>query len=177
MIKKNFTASIRIHLVIMIVLYGGTWFIANNFVMKQQQETIKQYRDLKAKLEYDYLRIKNYPDYVKAIQSTLNTARKKVEKFVWLNSGYDPNLLFFQHMSALAEKTRAQILNLQPVERNNERYYIWNVSLRGAFLNIKNLIKEIESSEKFLKLESIEIATTEDEIEINLRISGIKKLE
>ncbi|MCM8825080.1 MAG: hypothetical protein NC937_02865 [Candidatus Omnitrophica bacterium] len=177
MIKKNFTASIRIHLVIMIVLYGGTWFIANNFVMKQQQETIKQYRDLKAKLEYDYLRIKNYPDYVKAIQSTLNTARKKVEKFVWLNSGYDPNLLFFQHMSALAEKTGAQILNLQPVERNNERYYIWNVSLRGAFLNIKNLIKEIESSEKFLKLESIEIATTEDEIEINLRISGIKKLE
>ncbi|MCM8821224.1 MAG: hypothetical protein NC831_00180 [Candidatus Omnitrophica bacterium] len=174
---KNYAVSIRNHLVIMIVLYGSTWMIANNFIMKQQQETIKEYRDIKAKLEYDYLRIKNYPEYVRIIQTTIKNARNKIERFVWLNSGYDPNLLFFQHVSTLSEKTGIQIVNLQPVDRSNEKYYFWNVSLKGNFLNIVNFIKEIESSEKFLKLESIEITNVEGEIEITLRFSGIKKLE
>lgn len=169
--------SIRPHLVIMVILYGTTWIIANNFVMRQQQEALKEYRNIKSKLEYDYLRIKSYPDYVRIIQTTISHAKNKIEKFNWLNSGYDSNLLFYQHISIIAEQIDIQILNLQPVDRDNLKYYFWNVSLKGGFPDIIKFIKKIESSEKFLKLESIEITNAEDEIEITLRIAGIKKLE
>lgn len=173
----KYTASIRTHLIIMAVLYGCTWIILNSVVMQQQKKLLKEYREKKEKIEYDYLRLKNYNDYVQTMQETINQAKIKLNRFYWLNSEYDPNLLFFQHISSLAEKTGVQIINLQPVDRNNERYYFWNVSLKGTFSGIFSLINEIESSGKFLKIESIELTNTNEGIEVTLKVSGIKKLE
>jgi len=174
---SNYTSSIKLHLIIMIVLYGGTWFILNNFVMQQQQKMLKEYREIRAKLEYDYMRLRESPEYVQTIQKTINYAKEKINGFIWLNSDYDPNLLFFQHISSLAEKAGVQIVSIQPVDRNNEKYYFWNVALKGSFSDILHLIKNIESSQKFLKIESAEITNAEDGLEITIKISGINKLE
>lgn len=174
---NSYRTSIRTHLIIMIILYGGTWIILNNFVMQQQQKVLKEYREKKAKLEYDYMRLKNYPAYVKTIQDTIDYGRKKLERFLWLDKGYDPNLVFFQHISNLAKKTGVQIFNFQTVDGNNERYYFWNVTLRGGFSGLFNFIGDIESSKNFLKIESAEITKADNEMEIVLKISGVKKLE
>ncbi|MCX7704835.1 MAG: hypothetical protein N2115_01070 [bacterium] len=173
----NYRTSIKTHLIIMIVLYGGTWFILNNFVMQQQQKILKEYKEKKAKLEYDYLRIKNYPEYVKSIQSIINYGKDKLNRFTWLNTGYDPNLVFFKHISALARKAGIQIISLNLADRDNDKYYFWDVSFQGNFSGIFNLIRDIESSQKFLKIESAEITKSENAVGITVKISGIKKLE
>lgn len=176
-IMSSYKISIRTHLIIMIILYGGTWLILNNIVVHQQQAILKEYREKKAKLEYDYMRIKNYHDYVRAIQKTIDYGKNSLDRFIWLNKGYDPNLILFQHISVLAKKAGVRILSLQPVDRNNEKYYFWNVVFSGNFSGIFNLIRDIESSQKFLRIESAEISKSENEIEITLKISGLKKLE
>ncbi len=67
----NYRASIRTHLIIMLILYGGTWLILNNLVMQQQKAILKEYREKRARLEYDYMRIKNYPDYLQLFKKPL----------------------------------------------------------------------------------------------------------
>jgi len=174
---KNYASSIRQHLIIMVILYGGTWFILNNLVMRQQHKILQQYREQKKMIEYDYLRIKNYPDYMSTIQSTIDYAKNKLGQIFWVNNGYDPNLNFFQHIASIGEKSGVSILSLHPVENKNTGYFTWDVSLNGNFNNIMKFINEIEISPKFLRIESIEINNADTGITASIIISGIKKQE
>ncbi|HOK79566.1 MAG TPA: hypothetical protein PK303_02610 [bacterium] len=170
-------SSIRTHFVIMLVLYGSTWLIINNIVIRQQQTILQQYRNEKTSLEYDYMKLKNYPDYVNTIRKTINNAGNKLNQFLWINTGYDPNLMVFQHISSIAERLNLEITGFQPAEKVDEKYYTWNVSCKGNFSGILSFINGIETSQKFLKIDSVEITSFEDGISVSLKVSGIKKLE
>ena len=161
----------------MLILYGGTWLIINNVVIKQQHRILQQYRDEKESLEYDYMKLKNYPDHINTIRKTIDNAGNKLDRFLWINKGYDPNLMMFQHISLIAEKSNLQIMDFQPADRDNEKYYTWSVSCKGTFPGILNLVNGIENSSRFLKIESIEITSLEDGISVSLKVSGIRTLE
>ncbi|MGB9642472.1 MAG: hypothetical protein ACP5JO_04270 [Candidatus Ratteibacteria bacterium] len=174
---KNQASTIRTHLIIMVILYGCTWFVINDIVIKQQQRILQQYSEEKASLEYDYMKLRNYPDYMITIKKTMDEATNKLNRFFWINNGYDPNLMVFQHISSIAEKFNLQITGFQPAEKADDKYYTWNVSFSDNFPNILKLINSLESSQKFLRIDSVEITSLEDGISVNLTISGIKKLE
>ncbi len=173
---KDYAFSIRTHLILMIVLCGGTWFVLNNVVLKQQHKALAEYRDEKAKLEYDYLRIKNYPDYTETIKKSLERANAKLDEFLWLSDGYDPNLTLFRHIAFIADASGVQITGFQPFDRGDEKYYIWDISFKGDISGVLRLINGIERSRKFLRIESVEIGKSEDGISVILTISGLKKL-
>jgi len=173
---KSRFSSIKIHLVIMIVLYAGTWLIFNDVVLKQQHRTLDEYKNQRAKLEYDYLRIKNYPDYIETIKSSLQQANTKLKDFLWLTDGYDPNLVLFRHIVSIADSSHIEIIGLEPIDKNDEKYYYWNISFKGDISGILRLINGIEKSRKFLKIESTEISKSEDGISVVIIVSGLKKL-
>ncbi len=174
---NNYKKSVRTHLIIMVIIYGGTWFILNNIVMQQQQRILQAYREKRAKLEYNYLKIRNYPEQERIIQQTINKAKEKLYNFVWLASEFDPNLAFYKHISEISQRSGVQIDSLRPVNQENAKYYSWEITMKGSFPGIFNLIKQIETSPRFLRIDSIEISSTNQGLQFITKVTGIKKLE
>ncbi|MCM8767458.1 MAG: hypothetical protein NC921_01570 [Candidatus Omnitrophica bacterium] len=157
--------------VFVIILFWVIIFIPQkNQIIKNKIE-----KDL---LEYNFLRIKNNPTFFESIGKTLKIAENLISNFEWLTYSDDPNLAFYEHIANLSNKTGVEIVSIKNTLDNSEIYYSWEVRLKGDYKNFIDFIYKIETDEKYLKIEEIEVLTGEEENEFfNLKISGIKKVK
>ncbi|MCM8785453.1 MAG: hypothetical protein NC899_04320 [Candidatus Omnitrophica bacterium] len=158
--------------------YAFVVILFSVIVLIPQKNQIIKYKVEKDLLEYNYLRIKNNPSFFKSIENTVETAENLIINFEWLNYSDDPNLLIFQHLENLSKKSGIEIISVKNVDVENELYYIWDIKLVSDFKSFVDFIYLLETDEKFLKVEEIEVFPSEEKDKFfNLKIAGIKKVK
>jgi len=149
------------------------------FVIIPQKKKIIKYRTKKNFVEYNYYKLKSSPKFFKKMDEVIKIGSSKLNNFEWLNNGFDPNLLFFNYISELAEKENLELTVMERLERleKEKPYFIWKVSLLGSFNNALNFINDIESGKKYLRIEEIEISPEEGgKTNFVFTILGVKKI-
>ncbi|MFN4227961.1 MAG: hypothetical protein ACK4F0_07490 [Candidatus Ratteibacteria bacterium] len=154
-----------------VILFSVVFFIP-------QKNLILKYKVEKDLLEYNYLRIKNNPSFFKSIANAVGIAEELINNFEWLINSEDPNLSIFQHLEDLSKKTGIEIISIKNTEDNSELYYTWDIKLAGDFKSFVDFVYLVETDEKFLKIEEIEVLSSGEKGDFfNLKISGIKKVK
>lgn len=143
-----------------------------------QKNQIIKYKTEKNLLEYNYLKIKNNPNFFKSIEKMVEMAENKVYDFEWLNYSDDPNLTIYEYLEELSKKTGMEIISVKNSDKKNDLYYLWEVELSGNFKNFIYFINTIETEKRYLKIEEIEILSSDKENDFfKLKIAGIKKVK
>ncbi len=149
------------------------------FVLIPQKNFIIKNKTEKELLEYNYLKIKGSPKFVKNILNTIAIAENKIKKFEWLNYEDDPNFALYQYLENLSKNTGIEIISLSEDEKDKEGlYYFWNLKLMGDYSQFLSFIYRIETGEKYLKIEEIELIKGEEGKNFYIiKIAGIKEVK
>ncbi|HOK56734.1 MAG TPA: hypothetical protein PKV21_09285 [bacterium] len=143
-----------------------------------QKNQIVKYKTEKDLLTYNYLKIKNDPEFFQTIKKTIDFAEDKIYNFEWLNYTDDPNLAIYEYLEEITPKEFIEIISVKKEEIPSDLYFFWEVKLMGSFKGFFYFINRLESGRKYLKIEEIEVLEGENEKNIfNLKIAGIKKVK
>jgi len=183
--RKNIIIERKYYFVLMVFLCLAVWGLCYIFILKPQVQAMARYRMEKNQVEYDYMKLKSSGGLIANITEAINKAAAKTEGYSWLMDASDPNLALYDHVDSLGEKSRLVLLEMMPVEKSgaeaeraSEKYYVWKVTFAGHFAGIVAFIRELESSQKFLRIESLEIGPGDDGKSVfTVTLRGIKKLE
>ena len=163
----------------MLLSYVMIWMVLYKFFLLPQAEMLRSYQQEEEALEYDYRRLTSSSEYIDSVRNTVVSAQETVRRFDWLNEGYDPNLVFLEHVSQMSDLSSLKLVEMVEIQKSAKdtmSYYTWNVAFVGNFGGILNFLNEIENSPKFLKIEKIEIMPRKEGTVINIVITGLKKL-
>jgi len=151
------------------------------FVLIPQKNFILKNKTDKELLEYNYLKIKGSPKFINNILNTVAIAEDKIKKFEWLKYEDDPNFALYQYLESISKNTGMEIISLSEDEKSKEKeglYYFWNLKLIGDYSKFLSFIHNIETGEKYLKIEEIELIKGEEGKNFyNIKIAGIKEVK
>jgi len=166
---------------ILAVSYALVWMIFNILLVNPQRRTLAGFRQKKARIEYDFLKIKNTPQFIAEVAGMVQAAEAKRASFLWLTETGDPNLALFDHLSRLAEQRHLVLAQMQRKESVNPGgkktpYFFWQVRFEGTVLNMMLLMDDIENSPHYLKITELDLAPGEDgKALFTIIIAGLKK--
>ncbi len=148
-------------------------------VLAPQRREIAKMKVERNRVEYDWSRMKNSSNFFQRIASTIEQASLTVERFHWLDAGYDPNLVFFDYVSSLAERSGLQFVEMVQAaatdEKEKARYLFWRVGCQGTFGNVVRFLREVENGPKYLRIEQIQMKPDEKgRTYFDLTLSGLK---
>jgi len=177
LIKRYFIWMALSYIIIATVIY--------TFILIPQRNTIQQYKDEKAAMEYTYMKITSSPAFLKSLDETVRLASLKTNDFLWLDSeGIDAGLALYNHLYKLSKKSNVELLEVSLEEKTSSKqdkegnlYYRWKVRFTGSFPDIVSLINDIEQSRSFLIVKEITISKEGSDTKplYEMVIYGIKK--
>jgi len=173
---KEYIIYIKKYAVWMLISYIVVILVFYTFFLLPQRRFINEVKAEKETVEYYYLKIKNIPVVFDTINKTLSVVKGEIKYFEWLANTDDPNFLMFQYLGEKAEKYN---LELSILERNlkdekSSKYYIWKTKLVGSFPDLLKFLYEVETGDKYLKIDEIEVGKEGEKVFFDLKIVGIK---
>ena len=173
---KEYIIYIKKYAVWMLISYAAIILVFYTFFLLPQRRFIYEVKAEKETVEYYYLKIKNIPVVFDTINKTLSVVKDEINYFEWLANTDDPNFLMFQYLGEKAEKHN---LELSLLERNlkdekSSKYYVWKAKLVGSFPDLLKFLYEVETGDKYLKIDEIEVGKEGEKVFFDLKIVGIK---
>ncbi|MCM8807223.1 MAG: hypothetical protein NC926_04615 [Candidatus Omnitrophica bacterium] len=148
------------------------------FVFIPQRNQIFKYKTEKNLLEYNYLKLKNNPQFLRSIKDLVEIAENKIYNFEWFTFYDDPNIALYDYLENLSSQAGIEIISIKGIPDKNELYYLWEVKLQGDFKNFVSFVYLIETGKKYLKIEEIEIISGEKgESFYNLKLAGLRGIK
>ena len=146
------------------------------FLLLPQRKFINEAKAEKETAEYYYLKVKNIPTVFDSINKTFSLAKDEIKYFEWLIDTDDPNFLIFQYIGEKAEKNNLKLALLERDLKNkeNSQYFIWKAKLVGSFPDLLKFLYDIETGDKYLKIDEIEVGQEEGKTFFDLKIVGIQ---
>jgi Tfp pilus assembly protein PilO len=171
----------------LLFLYCVIFLLFYVFVLIPQKNLMLKNKTEKEILEYNYLKIKSSPKFLNTLLNNVSMVEDKIKKFEWLIYEDDPNLALYQYLEDVSKNTGIEIIYLsgeekrKTEEKSKEKetpYYFWNLKLMGDFSQFLSFVYNIETGEKYLKIEEIELIKGEKEKNFyNIKIAGIKEVK
>jgi hypothetical protein len=163
-------------MVLSYVLVGMAFY---SFALVPRRRDIDKLKAERSRIEYDWTRMKNSRNFFVSLSATPDQAGATVEKFDWLNKGYDPNLVFFEYISSAAEKTGLQLMALERTDGGKKEgvYYTWKVACQGTFGAVLKFLREMENGTKYVRVEQLLMKPDDKGMTLfEVTLSGLKKV-
>jgi len=160
-----------------VISYVFIWFCLGSCLLRQKVQKIQKLKEEKEQLEYDYLRLKKSPVFLKKVGETVVEVQEKILQYTWLAKSPDPSLSFFEYLSDVLSRNKLVLQEMSEAkdEESGKKYFIWTVRVEGSYQNMIKAVHDLERGKKYLKITRIDITPGEKTV-FNLTILGLKKV-
>jgi Tfp pilus assembly protein PilO len=172
---------VKKYLIWMSLSYILLYVVFHFFVFARFKEELGKNKSTKREIENKYLSMKRLSKQItEKHQGIFDTSFPKINAMHWLQSD-DPNFVFYNHIAQTAEKQGVifEMFKREKDDKEQNRYYTWQVGLQGKFFNILNFINEIESDPKYLKINDMTMNSGKKDgiVFFEIKLSGVKDFE
>ena len=162
----------------MLISYGIIGFFLNRAVLRPQENRLAACKEEKNRVEYEYLKLKNTPEFVSVVGKTVGLAQKTLSEFSWLQEECDPNLLCFKRVSEAADNAGVAFVRFERLDaQETTKYYVWKADFQGPFYRVCDLLRALEEDPRYLKIDAIEVQSGEEAPLVRTTILGIRHME
>jgi len=170
------------YIILAVITYYVLWQVSYLFIFKAQSRQIHMLKDKINTLGYDFSEIKKYPDFIGPLSSTVSLADNTVSGFNWIGEYPDPNLALFEYLSTVAGQNGVEVVDMKINDPQDKKYFSWDIKFKGSFQDILKMINALESGQRYVKIEKMEIVSSDEQTSsgkrslFNFTILCIKKL-
>ena len=177
-----------------ITIRYGTWMLLScilfaglgyRFINVPQKRIARELESEKERMENELLALRESSRLLLETEEAVRQAEAKIALFEWLGTeNVEPNLSFYNHVHRAAEKADMDFITMISQDSREEGEdsdyirYDWRVDVAGSFVNMLEMVADLEKEERFLMLKQIVItpgAAGQDKQHYEMLFSGIKR--